>query len=483
MNGSTGSIGRFLIPALLLLIGCYARLAAHPAEVPMNLVYSYHAFELDSVETMVELDYQFNGQALAAHRHGDLYVGQLYLKLDLFDSTGRHVLGADWITSHSKSGTPSGEYTLVGKRLLAVRPGSYKAHIYYEDANDRSRHDSTIFTMTVPDLTTKRLATSDIMIAADISPSTDTADQFYRNGYHLVPNISSVIAPPFLVLNSYVEIYHADRVPTAEYDMIYALADSAGHIFFRKDVKRQRPSAAGVVETNTLTLEEVPSGDYYLILEVFDGLARSARDSSIVLRRFTLLNPEKDSAIAAAQQSKVTPAQEIEPLYAGMKESELDDEFAKAKFIATSPEVEMWEQLSGAASKGRFLTSFWEKRDPSPETAVNEFRKEYDKRIDKARTMYSTGLSPHGWDSDRGRVLMKYGSPDGIDRHPSDYNRKPYEIWQYNSPSYEFVFVDRSQTGNYVLVHSTAPGEISYENWEEDYAQINKFRNSQGWGD
>lgn len=470
--------------ALVPMLGAFVRSsAATPEAQPMNLVYTYHAFALDSAETMVEFDYQFNGGALVHVRDGEQRMGKLYLRLRLSDTTGRKVLETDWITSHPSATADVEPVTLMGQKLLAVCPGVYRADIYYEDRNNPSRRDSAQFVVNVPDHTTNRIGVSDIVIAADISQTANSTDPFYRNGYHLVPNVQSVIAPPFLVLNTYAEIYNANAIPSTEYSVIYALADSNGHVFYRKDLRRARPTEAAVTELNTLTLEEVPSGDYYLILGVYDGLLRSARDSSVVLRRFTLINPDKDSVLAAKRLAQQLPSDVVDPAFAGLHESELDEEFAKAKFIAQKGEKEMWEQLSGAASKARFLTEFWDKRNPTPGSATNSYKDDYYKRAAKAHTLYSSRMSPNGWDSDQGRVLLTYGTPDQIDRHPQDYNRRPYEAWHYNTQNLDFVFVDRSQTQTYILVNSTAPGEIHDDNWEEDYAQMHKFMNSQGWGD
>lgn len=67
---------------------------------------------------------------------------------------------------------------------------------------------------------------------------------------------------------------------------------------------------------------------------------------------------------------------------------------------------------------------------------------------------------------------MMFGEPDNIERHPNDFNRKPYQIWTYSSSQFTFVFVDVGQTGLYNLVHSTAPGEVQNHSWERDYAQM-----------
>jgi GWxTD domain-containing protein len=233
-----------------------------------------------------------------------------------------------------------------------------------------------------------------------------------------------------------------------------------------------------VVEVNSLPLDSLPSGDYFVVIRAYNGLARSATDSITVMRAFSVSNPEMDSSLRASlAAANVPPPMQtdmIDPIYAGKKESELDEEYAKVRFIASDAEKTMWSNMSGVEAKGRFLSRFWSVRDQTPGTPENEERDAYYKRVEEARSMYSAPMSPKGWDSDRGRVLLQFGKPDGIDRHVHDFNRKPYEVWTYTNLGYEFAFVDRTQTGFYRLVHSTAPGEVRFENWEVEYTKLSK---------
>jgi hypothetical protein len=56
-----------------------------------------------------------------------------------------------------------------------------------------------------------------------------------------------------------------------------------------------------------------------------------------------------------------------------------------------------------------------------------------------------------GWRSDRGMVYITLGPPNNIDRHPFDYDAKPYEIWEYYDMNQQFIFVDETGFGDYRL--------------------------------
>ncbi|CUS95440.1 hypothetical protein JGI14_11203 [Candidatus Kryptonium thompsonii] len=67
-----------------------------------------------------------------------------------------------------------------------------------------------------------------------------------------------------------------------------------------------------------------------------------------------------------------------------------------------------------------------------------------------------------------GKVIKAVdGPPDEYERHPSEVDSKPYEIWYYHNieGGVEFVFVDKSGFSDYILVHSTKRNEIRDDNW------------------
>ena len=359
-----------------------------------------------------------------------------------------------------------------------MRPGVYHVKARFIDVSEPSRYDSAAFDMPVPAITRSRLALSDLKLVLEAYPSNDTGSIFYRSGYTVMPNVLGTITPPFAVLNTYLEIYNANNTPTSEFTVRYRLADEQRRVFHEEKIDLPRASGPAVVDLHAIQLDSLPSGTYYVIAKVYNAIARFATDSVLVARKFTLVNPGIDSVLAArrkpAERTYNTTGGGVDPLYAGLKEAELNEEFAKSKFIAVPNEITMWESLSGAEPKARMLTQFWAMRDENPATPENESRDEYYKRVEQARSLYSSTMTPKGWDSDRGRILLVYGKPDNVDRHFQDFNRKPYEIWKYSGLNYEFVFVDRTQTGFYKLVHSTAPSEVHYENWERDMAPLNR---------
>jgi len=97
-----------------------------------------------------------------------------------------------------------------------------------------------------------------------------------------------------------------------------------------------------------------------------------------------------------------------------------------------------------------FFKRFWSERDPNPVTKKNELMDEYFKRVNYANQHFSSFSSP-GWISDRGRILVKFGPPDDIERHPFELDTRAYIIWRYYNLKKTFVFEDYSGFGDYRL--------------------------------
>ena len=454
-----------------------APMLAQSQPAPLGFAYSYSVFALDDTSSLVELDYEYSDRGLTYERVDGRRLGRLMVTLEVWDSTDRPILLSSWITASEEPSNGAESNLLMGVKLFGIRHGRHRARISYEDVGAPHRRDSADFELNVRRFPPGSLALSDVQLINEITPSEDTENRFYKNGYVVYPNVLSYIEPPFLLLNTYLEVYNANTVPTSQYEIVYALADSTGTMIYQKEQKRDRPTAAAVTDVHSLVLEELPSGPYFLLVKAYAGLAGSAADSAMVVRQFTLSNPDKDSLMAAARASHGGGLDmELDPSFAGLTEAELDAEFARLKHITVDAERDIWEKLTGADAKGRFLTGFWTRRDPTPGTTVNEFRNDYQQRIESANAMYREPLVAHGYLTDRGRVLLKYGKPDQVERRYFDKNRRPYEIWGYSKDHAVFVFVDRTGLGRFVLVHSeNAPGEVRQEDWERRYATVHEY--------
>ena len=129
--------------------------------------------------------------------------------------------------------------------------------------------------------------------------------------------------------------------------------------------------------------------------------------------------------------------------FKGGKESPYDKWLKQdVRWIITPAELEAFNRLSNDEEREAFVENFWTRRDPTPDTAENEFKEEHYRRIAYANEHFAAGTQ--GSLTDRGHMYIAWGPPDEIESHPSGgtYNRDisegggttttyPFERWRY----------------------------------------------------
>lgn len=136
---------------------------------------------------------------------------------------------------------------------------------------------------------------------------------------------------------------------------------------------------------------------------------------------------------------------------AAQSDAEVEDD-APIRLLMSKEELEVYALLGDARARLEFLREFWEKRDPTPDTAENEFADEFQRRIEFSNRWFREG-GKEGWRSERGRILLMLGFPDRRERLPMlDQPRiKAAEIWSYQAHALRLEFVDPEGLGRFRL--------------------------------
>jgi GWxTD domain-containing protein len=139
-------------------------------------------------------------------------------------------------------------------------------------------------------------------------------------------------------------------------------------------------------------------------------------------------------------------------------------------YVITGDEKKAFKALKTDEERENFIENFWRRRDPDPDTEENEYREQYYERIAYANEHFASGIP--GWKTDRGRIYITFGKPDGVESHPTggSYDRPsyegggstttyPFETWFYRhldnvGEGIEIEFVDPTGTGEYRIARS-----------------------------
>jgi GWxTD domain-containing protein len=127
---------------------------------------------------------------------------------------------------------------------------------------------------------------------------------------------------------------------------------------------------------------------------------------------------------------------------------------SSVRYIITKDEKKDFLNIP-PSERPAFIEGFWKRRDPDPETDINEYRDLYYQRIAEANSTFRDGLG-EGWLQDRGRIYILLGPPDTRQQYPRGYNMGdfPTEVWMYGF--YSIIFIDQDWNGNFELVKGGA---------------------------
>ncbi len=171
--------------------------------------------------------------------------------------------------------------------------------------------------------------------------------------------------------------------------------------------------------------------------------------------------------MARREANKVTDAGYFE----AMNEVELATAKEPLALIAESGELSKYSKELSLRAKRRFLTEFWQRRDPTPNTLINETRTLFYDAVAYANETYrERGRSAvPGWKTDRGRIYVRNGAPDEKLERTQAGRSPPYEVWRFRrGKDRYYIFADRSNgVGIFELIHSNDVREAGQPNWRE----------------
>jgi GWxTD domain-containing protein len=374
----------------------------------------------------------------------------------VIDSTGLTLYQQSW-RNRAVQG-PADAYT-VEIVDFAVAPGKYRLEVGVEDSASGRKASGGIDVQAL----SEKDGASDLLVAPEMRLATadDTVPRpgEFRTGNNLVTAAARVQLTPLRAKVYYLLEAYSDS--GAEGKMSVAINDSTGKTSIKTPDVPVTVTAGGSVLRGQLDLAGLPEGEYTMVASLKLGGRTIERSAAIFMAglRETLA---RDSA--RREGDRVS-----DPGYfAAMSSEELDAAKDPLLYIAESGELSPWQANLSLEAKRRFLTNFWQRRDPSPGTVRNEKREAFYEAIAYANREYKEGgrKSVAGWRSDRGRVFARYGAPDDVLRRQNEGRAPPYEVWRYSSgKGAYYIFADRTGFGAYQLIYSNDLKEPGIPAW------------------
>ncbi|NQV16178.1 GWxTD domain-containing protein [bacterium] len=331
-----------------------------------------------------------------------------------------------------------------------VEAGDYLLQVDIVDVNSnrRQRIKKPISLEIFP---SGQLAISDITIASQIVKAI-TENEFTKYGNDVVPNAERTFSPSAPMMYYYFETYGLSG--SGNYQMHAQVLSLNEDVVQDYPIRTKKMPGSSAVEWGGVNTAGLKSGIHKLKISMTDEVSAKSVSS---LKTFYVLRPK-----SVANNTTSTTQTD----YTGLSEDQLNEIFNVVSLIMDKKERRLFKS-SDSEGKRNILTAFWDRKDPDPDTAQNEFKMKFYSRVQLVNREYGSETD-EGWQTDRGRILIHYGRPNNVETHPSSLDQKPWESWHYYGieGGIEFIFIDRSGYGKYQLVHSTARDEVQDYSWQ-----------------
>lgn len=356
----------------------------------------------------------------------------------------------------------------IGCKQFALVPGEYDLKIAINDVNDPARLNFYESHIKLAKYEDEKLQMSDIEFAYQIDKVknyTENINQdFVKSDLYFIPNPSCEIFGVSPEIQTYTEIYNYRPLKYDSVEFVYTLYNSLKARVLQSNHIR-KPASPEFYDINLAVADTVPSGTYYMNISAKCIKKNKVIDSCSSEKKLFLINPQRKPEL----NNYFSEDQAYERSeFATFTNEQCDLEFRQVKIIASNAEREIWNKLNDYEAKRKYLFAFWNNRRAKDDGFANTQREDFRKLIEYCNKNYNEGGGRDGWDTDKGRITLKYGQPTTKDIYPAKDGNKPYEAWYYDavggSGAY-FYFVDVSMNGRYKLVNSTIMDEVQNSDW------------------
>lgn len=465
MNGRSG----FLFVMMFLWA-----VTAHSVEAVVSYALFYKPAAAGKDSAFLEVTWQINPSSLHYRKNdqGNL-VGAVQTAVSLSVDTGlllreRYTLQ----TTPLPPGKAAGQSLLQFKRFY-VPPGEVRLRIDLGETEFAQQNFQYVQDIRVDHFpATASVANIQIL---DTFFASSVPSPFLKNGHQQLPRPLNFYNDGQRLVHFYTEMYASNHTGEPLIQHFYLSKRPNDYPIARLQLYDTLPKAAAVNGSfHTLSLATLPSGNYYLNAHLQTMQGNVLDTESTFLQ---IINKTPDEVKITAQDSAAAakPAESFFDLgKTFVAKFTTKQILAILKMISPNADpvetnvINNFFKRPDDAYMRYFVYNYFSKTNKEhPEQAWKEFSD----LIREVNREFNSGNSM-GYETERGRVYLKYGKPDERVRVPNEAGAVPYEIWRYNAvgPGNQtgtFLFYQPAFSINdYRLLTSTVTGELYNPSWK-----------------
>ena len=351
-------------------------------------------------------------------------------------------------------------------RRYTLENGTYDIEVQFKDAH-KKEEAASYKSIVIMDFNDLSLRQSDISMLSGFRPDS-SENKFNKNGYLLEMLPFQYYDRSQTNLIFYNEIYNTDKFIGDDFLLSYAIENASSTLNGKMMMighKRKKP-APFIANLITMDITNLESGNYRLKVSIRNRNNDLLSEKETIFQRSNpLLKATLDTITEDALAKEFVSQLTAQELRFGLKAILMNIAESETSLLSTII------SSTDTMAKRRFLFKYWANKNASiPEQAYDEYM-----MVAKvADNTYKNGFG-YGFETDRGRVFMKYGRPNDIIDVENEANAPPYEVWVYNKidktqqTNVKFLFYNPNLIANgHRLLHSTCRGEIQNPRWKHE---------------
>jgi GWxTD domain-containing protein len=421
--------------------------------------FDYKVYQLPDGTPYVETHMNFKGLSLE-HRAINDSTDQAQVSATIIIKQGSDIIDFKKLTIDGPQ-IPTGYYQdFMDVQRFLIKNGAYIVEIELNDVFDPTQEPETFSQPLMVSNPKDQCFVSDIMLVQAYAVAAEQSD-LSKSGYDMLPYVDNYFPSDFNDLIFYTEVYNANMIFGD--DSLFALvayieSNTSGKIAANQQVIRRSEAKDVVPMFQTFDISELSSGDYDLVIEV-----RNRGNQPVASQRLKIKRNKF--------QGEGPPPVDVTRTFVANFESRDSIMPHIRSFTPTASTLEVKAMHSivlpgDLTIQQKYFYNFWVARNPlNPEQAWNEYYRE----VVACDREFGTQIL-EGWETDQGRVYLKYGKPNTRVERPHISELHPYEIWHYysiaNTNDKRFLFYAPSGLAtSFVLLHSDLLGETQNFGW------------------
>lgn len=398
-------------------------------------------------------------QAESGKYQGAIEVNAKFMQDDVIKNYDKYNLLSPEVESISDV-----KFNFLDQQRISLPSGKYTLELTVKDKN-ADTPPYVIKQEIVLQYAPSQVSVSDIELIESFNKAVEGSSKLSKSGYDLIPQVDNFFSNDKSELNFYAEVYNTTLTNSDMILLNYYIQNAENKSIvpqFSSFVKKQPTTVTPVLAK--FNIAELPSGSYYVVLDV-------KNKENVLLATNSAFFYRHSVAKKTEEQVNINDINTTNTFADAFNDKDLFSEhISSLQPIANANEstyIENQLKLSDISYMKKFFYHFWQQRDAvSPEQAWLNYKQE----VEIVQANYGT-RAVKGYNTDRGRIYLKYGKPNTLTESHNEPSAYPYEIWHYykiqNQSNKKFVFYNKDMIGkNFSLLHSDFPGEIYDQQWE-----------------